>query len=449
MSNWFAGINQASSGLAAARYGLSVVAENMANVSTPGYTRQTPQLATAELKPIASIHSGSGTPAGVTIAGTSRSTDLVLDARVRGEHAKSSLADTTSAALDAVGSILGEPSETGLASQLDTFWNDWGTLTTDNGGAARSVLLRDAGAVAATLNTMASALDDLAASTSQALGRDAGTVTTAASQLAEVNGQIAVGNATGANVNALLDRRDSLLDSLSSLSGATATIQPDGTASVTLGGAQLVSGVTAATVSVDAGANVTVDGVAVTVSSGSMAARSTLLTTTLPAYRTSLDAVADALSATVNAAQTSGYDADGNPGAAMFGGSGAAGIQVVLTDPKGVAAASVAGGSRDTGNARLVSQYGTRPGGPDSTFNALVGTVGSAAAAAARQSDTQGAVTNYVDKLKAATSGVSLDEEAANMLVYQQAFNASSRVLTAIDSMLDTLINHTGLVGRA
>ena len=52
-----------------------------------------------------------------------------------------------------------------------------------------------------------------------------------------------------------------------------------------------------------------------------------------------------------------------------------------------------------------------------------------------------------VDALHASVSGVSYDEEVSSMLTYQHAFTASSRVLTTIDQMLDTLINHTGVVG--
>jgi flagellar hook-associated protein 1 FlgK len=47
-----------------------------------------------------------------------------------------------------------------------------------------------------------------------------------------------------------------------------------------------------------------------------------------------------------------------------------------------------------------------------------------------------------------AQTSVDVDEESTNMLAYQRAYEGSARVLTAIDQMLDTLINRTGLVGR-
>jgi len=75
--------------------------------------------------------------------------------------------------------------------------------------------------------------------------------------------------------------------------------------------------------------------------------------------------------------------------------------------------------------------------------------MGTASSLATQQQSTQAAVVSNVDSLHASVNGVSYDEEVSNMLTYQHAFSASSRVLTTIDQMLDTLINHTGVVGRA
>lgn len=448
MSNWFAGINQAASGLNAARYGLSVVGQNMTNADTPGYTRQVADQATVDMSGLSGLFSGRGTLGGVSVVGTTRETDPALDGRVRSEHSRGALADTTASQLQAVESVFPEPSDSGLAAQLSDFWASWGTLASHPGDAAtRGVVLKDAGQVADTLNALSDSLNDVMASTSSALDNDVAAVNGSASRLADLNGRIAIAAATGANTNALLDQRDQLLDSLSKLAGASVTIGTNGTADVSLGGQSLVSGVTAATVTVAAGYAVQVGGTAVTVGSGSIGAETTALTTTLPGYQSQLDAVADNVSSTVNQIQATGYDLSGSAGAAMFGGSGAAGIHVVLTDPAGIAASATAGGNLDGSHAVAAAETGAQAGSPDAQYAALVGDVGSASAIAQQRATTQDALVSNVDALKASVSGVSLDEEASSMLVYQQAFNASSRVLTALDSMLDTLINHTGLVG--
>ncbi|SHG26538.1 flagellar hook-associated protein 1 FlgK [Jatrophihabitans endophyticus] len=452
MSNWFAGIGLAGSGLEAARYGLTVVGQNMTNAATVGYTRQTVQQAAVDMGTVTAVQTGRGSLGGVTVTGTARSTDAVLDARVRSEHALGQLADTSASQLVSAESIFGEPSDSGLAAQLDSFWKAWGPVasaTTDASAAStRTVLLRDASTVVTTLNSMSTSLSNLVAGTAQSLSADVDTVNAAATQLAQVNGAIAIGTATGASVNSLLDQRDQLLDTLSKTGGATTTIETNGTATVTLGGQTLVTGDTAAAVSVDASYTVSVDGAAATVTSGTMGARIGALTTTFPSYQSSLDTVADALSSTVNNAMAGGYDQNGNAGTAMFSGSGAAGITLAITDPSAVAVSATAG-TKDTSIALTLSQSALEAGSADSLYSAFIGNIAASSAAAQQRSTAQGAVSTYVDGLKQSMSGVSIDEEAANMLVYQQAFNASSRVLTAIDSMLDTLINHTGLVGRS
>ena len=57
-------------------------------------------------------------------------------------------------------------------------------------------------------------------------------------------------------------------------------------------------------------------------------------------------------------------------------------------------------------------------------------------------------VLNGLQNSRDAVSGVSLDEEASNMMVYLSAYNAAARLMTALDEALNTLINNTGLVGR-
>lgn len=57
-------------------------------------------------------------------------------------------------------------------------------------------------------------------------------------------------------------------------------------------------------------------------------------------------------------------------------------------------------------------------------------------------------ILNGIQNSRDSISGVSLDEEASNMMTYQAAYNAASRLMTALDEALNTLINNTGLVGR-
>lgn len=451
MGSTFGGIQQAGSALATARYGLDVVSQNIANADTAGYTRQAVQQASVDaVSGVPSIYTQPAGPGGVMVTGTSRLSDTVLVARLRTEQARSGYADTTAAQLDQVQAMFAEPTDAGLSEQLNDFWNAWGSVANDPGSPApRTVLLARAATVASTLNSMSGTLADVAQSSTQALSGDVAAANSAAGQLATVNQEISVGAATGANVNSLLDQRDQLLSKLSTLVGGVASLNADGSANVTVGGQPLVAGAATSALSVGAGYQVQVGAAAVTVSGGSIAAEVTALTTTYPAYQAQLDGVADSLSNAVNTAQAAGYDLTGAAGAPMFTGAGAVGIKVAMTDPARIAASALPGGNLDAGNALAASKLGTKAGGPDATYRVLVAGIGSAAALAQQQQTTQAGVTTSVAQLATAVSGVNSDEEVSAMLTYQHAFEAASRVLSTVDSMLDTLINHTGLVGRA
>jgi flagellar hook-associated protein 1 FlgK len=445
----FGGIEQASGALDAARYGLSIVSQNIANAGTAGYTRQAAQQASVDGSPGApSIYTKSPGPGGVTITGTTRLNDPVLDARSRTEHARSGFTDTAASTLSAIEGVFPEPSDNGLSEQLNDFWNSWASVANDPGSTApRTVLLQKAATVTSTLNAMSATLSDIGASTAQSLDQGVAAANSDAGQLATLNGQIAIATATGANANTLLDQRDVLLGRLSASVGGVATINLNGSADVSVGGQPLVSGVNTTALSVTGTSQVAVGATTVALTGGSAAAEVVALTSTIPAYQSRLDAVATALATSVNSAQAAGFDLAGNAGGPLFSGSSAGTIGVAIVDPTALAASGTPGGNLDGSNALALSRQGAAPASPDSTYADLVGSIGSAASLANQQQVTQAAVTTSVDALQTSVSGVNYDEEVSNMLTFQHAYSAAARVLTTVDSMLDTLINHTGLVG--
>jgi flagellar hook-associated protein 1 FlgK len=136
-------------------------------------------------------------------------------------------------------------------------------------------------------------------------------------------------------------------------------------------------------------------------------------------------------------------------------GTTAATLKVNITDPSQVAFSSGNPADPDTtvaaidhGVADNLSDVGASGTGPDATYQAVIGRLGVSAQATQRRSEIQDAVTDQVDTSRQGEAGVNLDEEMTHLLTYQRGYEAASRVLTTIDSMLDQLINRTGLVGR-
>jgi flagellar hook-associated protein 1 FlgK len=448
----FSGLRNAAAALGAASYGMSITGQNIANADTDGYVRERAEMGatgpTADVTRLyTTAHNMTGT---VEVTATDRLNDPVVDARARVEHGRSGYYDTKADALSNLETYFDEPSDTGLSEQLNDFWNSWSTVASSPGSDSQSVLLQKANSVTDTLNELSTNLDTLTQSTAESLTNSVTSIQDAANQVGSLNLSIKIGIASGTPVNNLEDQRDVLLTKLADLGGATAKSESDGTVTVSMGGQTLVSESTAATVSLDgAGTGVTIDGNEAVFTGGQAQAQSELLSTTLPGYKSQLDGVASSLISMVNTQHEAGQDASGNAGGAFFNGTDAATISVAITDPTKVAVSAGGGpASLDTSNAQAMSLLGKSTTGPDAAYRTLVGNVGGDSARATQQSTAQDAVTSNVDTLQSSASGVSYDDEVTNLLSYQRAYQASSRVLTTIDQMLDTLINNTGEVGR-
>jgi flagellar hook-associated protein 1 FlgK len=176
------------------------------------------------------------------------------------------------------------------------------------------------------------------------------------------------------------------------------------------------------------------------------------LTTIIPGYRTELNKIADSLAQTLNAGQAGGFDRAGVPGVAILGPPGtvtAANIKLMFTDPKLIAASGIAGGPNlDNGNADKIGNLRDSSAGVDAGYRKMIVELGVQTAVAIRNQDIQAVISTQVDAARESVAGVNIDEEMTNMLSFQHAYSAASRMVTAIDETLDQLINRTGLVGR-
>ncbi|HZK57324.1 MAG TPA: flagellar hook-associated protein FlgK [Clostridia bacterium] len=87
-------------------------------------------------------------------------------------------------------------------------------------------------------------------------------------------------------------------------------------------------------------------------------------------------------------------------------------------------------------------------GKPEDFLKSLIGTLGVDAEEANRNTFNQGILLQDIENRRQSISGVFQDEELANMVRFQHAYNASARMITTMDEMLDVLINRVGIVGR-
>jgi flagellar hook-associated protein 1 FlgK len=390
---------------------------------------------------------------GVTVTDIKRVRNDFLEGRSRAEHAQTAYLTNQQQVYSAVENIFAEPSDTALQAQLADLWagfDDVGNNPDQSG--PRGALLETAATIADGLNNAHTALSGQWASMRTQLNAYATEVNTTAGQIATLNAAIRNATAAGLPVNELADQRDGFVMQLSKVAGASAATRDDGTVDVYLGGSTLVSGGNARSVQVSGAgrlSDVGGDPLKVTFADtgnaatvgGSMGSVTNALTTVLPSYAGGLDDVAAKLSATVNAVHSTGYGLDGVTGRDMFTGSTASTIRVALTDGAHIAASALPGGNFDASNADALARLARSDSGPDTSYRLLVANLGVASQTVTRRSEIQTAITEDADAARLAESGVSLDEEMTNLLSFQRAYEAASRVLTTIDSTLDVIIN--------
>lgn len=442
MSTW-AGISTALSSLRTQRVAIDVAGQNIANVNTPGYVRQRVDM-TAGI--------------GVNVSAISRLHNGILGDRSRTESAQLQNLSIASNVVNDVEGVFPEPTTYGFQEKLDALWSSFSNVARDpNNAAARVQVLSQANAAADWLNNAATELEDITANYSSGLANLVTTVNGYAKELSELNVAVSQSVENTQAANALLDRRGYVADQLAQLVGGSYHTNDSNQLSVTLGGGTLAGPSTYATLQVASAGGVTSlqwagDSTTATVTSGAANGYLTAVNTTVDSWMTTLDSVASALTTTVNAVQTTGFDRDGNAGANLFSGTTAATISVALTDGADIAASAIApsGGvaSLDGSKADAMAALGTAANGPDELYQELVVSLGFAIQAADQAAATQESLASSITSQIDAESGVSIDEEMANLIAYQRAYEAAARVLTAIDAVLETLINRTGVVGR-
>jgi flagellar hook-associated protein 1 len=453
----FGGVSTALSALIAQRRGLDIAGQNIANANNDGYSRQRVELQSVGGTLVPALFAvGDGVAGGVAVTDIVRVRDAFLSARERTEHAESAYLTDRQRVYGQLERLVAEPSDTGLQAQLADLWGSWHDVANNPGDlAARSQLLQQADTVAASLNRSTEALGALWMANREQLGALATDINGAAARIAELNQAVVRAEAAGLASNELADQRDQLVLHLAELTGARALPRANGSVDVLFGGAALVSGSVARQVRAAGAGQLdglaldpvalqwTDTGAAIGIPSGQVASVLETLGTTLPQHLAGLDQIAATLVSTVNAQHTAGYDRSGTAGGAFFTGSTAASIAVAITDPSRVAAAAVTGGGLDGGNADRLAGLAGSVTGADHAYRQLVAGLGATAQTVNQRASSQASLTAAADAATAAHSGVNLDEEMTNLITFQRGYEAAARVLNIVDSVLDTLINHT------
>lgn len=472
----FSGINTAYTGLVAARLGLDVVGQNISNASTEGYTRQ--RVSTSSIGPVANtglLDSGLKPGQGVFVDGIARLGNATLDARVRGTAANAGYWTVRAQAYDAVEETLREPGANGISATLDDFWAAWQSMGNRAGeGSAASALLEQANTLAAKIAGGYRELDGQWSALRGNVDSIATDVNGIASQVATLNAAIRSALTSGSSANELIDQRNVLTERLAALAGGVVRDKGDGTVDVTIGGNAIVLGTTSRAVKL-VGAATMADlatqppvqlvwanspAEPIALDGGTLAGLVSVLAPanasgtggTIAQAAQAYDELATRLAAKVNGVHATGYAPDGTTGHAFFGFAAgmpaALGLRVVPTGIDGIAAAASPGSLSGGGNADAIAQLALEPDSPDSLWASFVTRTGVASRSELQQSQLADLASQQAVSRQHSEASVDLDEENLNLIMFQHAYQGAARVMTAMDEMLDTLINRMGLVGR-
>ncbi|MBX5440621.1 MAG: flagellar hook-associated protein FlgK [Solirubrobacteraceae bacterium] len=445
----FFGLNTALRGLQASQVALDVTAHNIANADTAGYTRQAVELEqVVGLKVSAGARAGNGGAllgGGVDVTAYRRIRDAFADLQYRTQTSISSEADTTAQTLANVELVLNEPGDKGIATLLSRLWDAWQQVANQpEDTATKGALVVNAIALAdgiRSLQAQLTAVKDNAAQELAAYTTAGGDILSNAAEIARLNAEIKRATAAGQQPNALLDQRDRLIDRLAELGHVTITELPNNSIQIAFGNVNpplLVDDTTAwAPTPPDTSLYPT------PAPGGIIGALQALSETggTIDQYLTDLDAFVNQLVTDVNAAYGGDFFDPAGTTAATIAVDAA-----IAADPSTVMTTAVAG-SPPGANDIALAVAALRGGAADRQYAGLILRIGSEARDANRRQDAATAVLESAKARRDSVSGVSIDEEMANMIRFQRAYQASARTLSTLDDMLDTLINRTGRVG--
>ncbi|OYY73116.1 flagellar hook-associated protein FlgK [Sphingomonas sp. 28-63-12] len=439
-----------ASGVRAYQSALTTTSDNIANAATPGYARRTATLSEVAAASGRVSQGSAATGNGVVVLGINRAADAQRAAAVRTSGADLAKTETSATWLQGIESAL-----TGnqLGDRLTSFFNAAKAVAADpTASTPRAALLESSGSVASAFAATARALDQIATDLDTTADNATTSLETLGASLAKINKGLASVAPNSSAQAQLLDQRDQILDQLSALSDISVVTDTSGRASVNLGGASgpafvtaggdvgYVTYVRAATGTVSFAVHLNGNSASLNPNGGALAGivdggqR-------IGAARTELSRIANDFVNDVNTVQAAGRDLDGNPGAALFAtGATATDISVVLTSGRGIAAAAVGGGNRDNSNLAALEALRTS-GGYETDISGLV--AGNATALDQRKTvaDAQNAIHDGAITARDQLTGVSLDSEAVDLLRYQQAYQASSKVIQVARDTFQTILD--------
>lgn len=458
MGSLSASLNIAVQSMQAEQTAIQTTTNNIANVNTPGYSRQVANFDDNPPVQVGNLTMGSG----VDISQVTSLRDSILDLRVNQETQQQGALNSFISAGQQIQSLFNETSGSGLQSSLTAFFNSLSALSTNPSDLnTRQGVLTAAQNLASSFNQASNNLSTIQQSEDLAVTQSVNQINTLTAQIASVNTQVSAATSSGQNPGPFVDERQQLINQLSNLVDVSSIDAGDGSLTLTTSsGAPLVVGgqsfqLSTQTNPVTGVQDVYSQGSDITskITGGELAGQIQIRDQEIPSVLSSLDSLASGLATAVNTQNAQGFDLNGNSGGNIFaappaGGTGAAGsMAVTMTDPSLIAAsggpAPGSSGDNTNANALLAIQNQTIVNGqtPLNAYTNLVFQIGNDVSTAQSNQQSGSLVLQQLQNLQAGVSGVDVNEESANLIRFQSAYQASAQLSGIIDELMQTTIN--------
>jgi flagellar hook-associated protein 1 FlgK len=467
ISSIFSSLGIAREALYAQQVGLDITQNNIANVNTPGYTRQRADFVPGGMATPGNLQSGSG----VQVASIVSYRDRLYDQRVNNELQRQGEYGASFSALQQVEALFNDSANSGLQSAIAAFFNSFSSLANAPENASlREQVLANGEQLGSKFRQSYEHVQEVQSQLDREVAETVSQINTITANIARLNAEVSATRGANSNASNLEDQRQELIDQLAGLVDISYyTDTGSGNISITTRqGALLVAGNRSnpwQAVRSLAGPFLQVhdaSGTDITsaIQSGKLGGLLKTRDTNIPSYLSALDDLAAAIISRVNAQHASGSDLNGAAGGDFFvpfapvtpgSNQGAArAIEVAITDPAEIAAASSGGGPGSNANAQSLAgiQNELLLSGNTATlsqfYSNLVFNIGLDAKNAGDNLEVENRLVTQLQNQRDSVSGVSLDEEAINIMRYQKAYEASARLISVIDTLSDDLLRIIG-----
>ncbi|MGD0891358.1 MAG: flagellar hook-associated protein FlgK [Terracidiphilus sp.] len=430
---------------------LDATSNNIANVNTPGYTREVAQFAENGESQSGDEVSGGG----VTLTALQSVRDELLNIQIQQQTSQQSSVNTQSSSLQQVQTFF-TTSGDDIASELTAFSSSLAALSANpSNSATQQGVLSSGQNLADAFNTTAQGLSTAQSDADQLVPQTVSQINSLTQQIALLNTQVSQVPASE-DGGTTQDQLDQLVQQLSGLTGISVTQGTDGETITTGSGTPLVIGGQSFSLQTTAGTNgfqqvLDSNGTNITssIQGGTLGGAIEIRDQVIPGLQSQLNTLASQFGTAFNSAQAQGYDSNGDVGGDFFSvpsneNDAASGISVAISNPSQIAISSD-GSAGSNGNVANLSAALTKalPSGqtPAEAYASLVFQVGSAASNASAQSTAIGDNLTQLTNQQGAVSAVDINEETTNLMRYQAAYEAASRIVSTVQVLDNAALN--------